>query len=408
MAAHSPGSGLQRAKRLLLRALAGLALLMLALAVLAWWLLRPARPDAFYATPAEVPAEPGELLRQQTFDRAVPQAARAWRILHTTTDAQGAPTLSSAIVLLAKNAPPGPRPVVLWTHGTTGAVPGCAPSLLEEPLANLPALAALLERGWLLVAPDYAGLATGGVHPYLIGEGEARSALDAVRAARRMPEAQAGPQTVAWGHSQGGHAALWTGLLAPTYAPDVVLAGVAAAAPASDLKPLIDAAQYTPVGRILSAYVMHAYAGTYADVRWDAYVSGALAGAMVRDMAGRCLAGPQALVLAAQSLALRGSVFSAPPTGGALGSRLAQNTPDGPISQPLLIAQGEADELVLPTVQAQWAARRCAAGQALEYRRYPGLDHLSLVAPGSPFFADLARWTEERFAGKSWTAACPK
>jgi Secretory lipase len=408
MAAHGVGSDPQPASRLLQRGLAGVALLVLALAVLAWWLLRPARPDAFYAAPTEVPTEPGALLRQQPFNRAMPASANAWRILYTTTDAQGAPALSSAIGLLAKNASPGPRPVVLWTHGTTGAVPGCAPSLLDEPLANLPALAALLDRGWLLVAPDYAGLATGGVHPYLIGEGQARSALDAVRAARRMPEMRAGPQTVVWGHSQGGHAALWTGLLAPAYAPDVVLAGVAAAAPASDLKPLIDAAQHTPVGRILSAYVMHAYAGTYADVRWDAYVDGPLAGPVARDMAGRCLAGSQALVLAAQSLALGGSIFSAPPTGGALGARLAQNTPDGPIAQPLLIAQGEADELVLPAVQAQWMARRCAAGQALEYRAYPGIDHLGVVAAESPFSAELARWTEDRFAGRPWSAACPR
>jgi hypothetical protein len=33
----------------------------------------------------------------------------------------------------------------------------------------------------------------------------------------------------------GGHAALWTGILAPTYAPDVTLDGVAALAPAGNL-----------------------------------------------------------------------------------------------------------------------------------------------------------------------------
>ena len=54
-----------------------------------------------------------------------------------------------------------------------------------------------------------------------------------------------------WGHSQGGHAALWTGIVAPTYASDVPIAGVAAAAPASDLKPLLDTVQHTRVGRLL-------------------------------------------------------------------------------------------------------------------------------------------------------------
>ncbi len=397
--------------RRLAHILAWLVVALLALLVVAatvgWKLARPAAPDGFYTPPAAVPAEPGALLRQEPFDRQLPAGARAWRILYTTTDAQGAPALSSAIVMLSRSAPDGPRPVVAWMHGTTGAVPGCAPSLLADPFANVPALAPLLEHGWLFVATDYAGLATDGPHAYLIGEGEARSALDAVRAARRLQEARAGAQTVVWGHSQGGHAALWAGILAPTYAPDVPLAGIAAAAPASDLRPLIDAVQHTLVGRIMTSYVVRAYAGTYPDVRWADYVAGPWARLAARDMADRCLAGRQALYSAIQALTLGGTIFSADPRGGPLGARLAQNTPDRPLPQPLLVAQGESDDLVLPDVQSHWVARRCAAGQAVEYRRYPGLDHLSLVAPDAPFGADLVRWTEDRFAGRSAPAGCP-
>jgi hypothetical protein len=51
----------------------------------------------------------------------------------------------------------------------------------------------------------------GGVHPYLIGEGEVRTALDSVRAARQMVELTLDMRTVVWGHSQGGHAGLWAG-----------------------------------------------------------------------------------------------------------------------------------------------------------------------------------------------------
>lgn len=202
-------------------------------------------PDAFYAAPASLPIGPGALLRTEPFDRGVPANAHAWRVLYTTTDAHGAAALSSALVMLAKDAPAGPRRVVNWTHGTTGAARGCAPSMLAEPFANMPGLAGLLERGWLLVATDYAGLATADAHPYLIGEGEAHSALDALRAVRRMPEVKVAERTVVWGHSQGGHAALWTGIVAPGYAPELVIAGVAAAAPASDLRPMIDAVQHT-------------------------------------------------------------------------------------------------------------------------------------------------------------------
>lgn len=37
--------------------------------------------------------------------------------------------------------------------------------------------------------------------------------------------------TVVWGHSQGGRAALWTGALAPGYAPELDVVGVAALVP---------------------------------------------------------------------------------------------------------------------------------------------------------------------------------
>lgn len=379
--------------------------LLLALA-LAWWISLPSEPDAFYAAPQARPAPPGALLRQATFARDVPAGTRAWRILYATTDGNGRPATASAIVMVSERAPSGPRPVISWTHGTTGAATGCAPSLLAHPFANVPALPALLEQGWIYLATDYAGLGTAGPHPYLIGEGEARSTLDAVRALRHVQGVTPGRATVVWGHSQGGHAALWTGILAPSYAPDVELLGVAAIAPASDLRPLLEAAQHTPVGRILSAYVLRSYGAIHDDVALHGYAS-APKRLLARDMARRCLAGPGALLLVGEALLAGGTLFATPPSTGPLGARLAQDTPSRAIGVPLLVAQGAADELVLPGVQARFVRERCAAGQALEYRLYPGRDHLSIVAPGSPLHEDLVRWSRDRFRHASWSAACP-
>lgn len=391
---------LRRLPRLLAWAAAALACAIAA----AWWAARPRAPDAFYAAPAVPPERPGVLLRQEPFVHRVPAGVRGWRILYATTRDDGTPAVASAIVLVAARPAPGPRPVVAWTHGTTGVVPGCAPSLLDDPFANVPALQALLDEGWAWVATDYVGQGTPGPHPYLIGEGQARSALDGVRAARQLAEAGVGERTVVWGHSQGGNAALWTGILAPGYAPDVPLAGVAALAPASDLLALIDRIQHTPVGRIMSAFVLRAYAEAYPDVRPDAYLRGPLAALLAHDIAGRCLAGAPALFSVAEAMVLGGTVFGPPPGSGPLGARLAQNTPDRPLPQPLLLAQGAADDLVLPDIQDAFVRRRCAAGQALDYRRYAGRDHLSLLAADAPLPADLMRWTRDRFAG---TAAAP-
>ncbi len=392
----------------LVRFLGWLALALALVAIGGWWGSRPDAPDAFYTAP-DAPAaptkRPGVLLRHEPFARQVPPGTRAWRLLYTTTRADGVPALASAIVMVSARAAAGPRPVVAWAHGTTGVEPGCAPSLLGDPFANVPALQALLDQGWVYVATDYAGQGTPGPHPYLIGEGQARSVLDSVRAARQLPELGAGDTTVVWGHSQGGNAALWTGILAPAYAPDVPLAGVAALAPATDLRPLIAEIQHTLVGRIMSSFVLRAYSQAYPDVAFDAQVRGA-ARWLAHDVADRCLAGPRALFSVAESLVLGGSIFSTPPDSGALGERLAQNTPDRPLPQPLLIAQGLADDLVLPQVQAAFVARRCAAGQGMTFRRYAGRDHLSLVAPDSPLTADLVGWTRERFGAAPEPAGC--
>ena len=42
----------------------------------------------------------------------------------------------------------------------------------------------LLSQGYVVVATDYPGLGTDGIHPYLIGESAGRAVLDSVRAAR--------------------------------------------------------------------------------------------------------------------------------------------------------------------------------------------------------------------------------
>ena len=386
-------------------AVAGVLAVMVALAA---WLARPARPGAFYRMDT-VQGVPGQLLRAERVTLDGVGDARIWRFLYVTTRDDGTRALASGLALAPAESATAASgdDVVLWMHGTTGVAPGCAPSLLAHPFAHAPALPEALARGWRVVAPDYPGLGVGGrLHGYLIGTDEARSGLDAVRAARDLPGFGPPSSIVAWGHSQGGHAALWVGIEGPTYAPELPLAGVAAMAPASDLRALVRAAQGSLVGRILSSYIVAAYA---ADDPAIAAHSPVRPGArqLADAMAGQCLAGRGALWALVESALARGSVFDADPGTGELGRQLARNTPDRPIAVPLLIAQGGADELVRPSIQRAFVRSRCAAGQALAYRTYPGRDHLSLVAPDSPLVPDLLAWTADRFAGRPAATACP-
>ena len=372
------------------------AALLLALAGTWWWSM-PTRGDAFFAPPARVPPAAGALLRSDAYTHDIPANGRAWRILYTTRDAHGAPALSSALVVVPK-AGPGPFPVVAWTHGTTGAVPGCGPLPLGLPFANVPAFPQAIDAGWAFVATDYAGMAAPGVAPYLVGLGEARSTLDALRAARQLPDVLLADATVVWGHSQGGHAALWTGSEWPRYAPELQLLGIAAAAPATDLPALLSAIADEPVGRIMGAFALRAYADTYDEVTFAAETRWATRW-LARDMSARCLAGKQALVSVGEALLAGGSIFDGPPTDGAFGERLRQNIPPPLPHLSAWIAQGDRDTLVLPDIQRGYVQRACAAGAKLDYREYRGEDHLSLVKADGPYARDLLAWTRARFAG---------
>ena len=375
-------------------------------AFVAWWAARPATPDAFYLPPDSSPQKPGVLLRREPFERKVPPGSIAWRILYSTLGMDGHPAVASAIVMMSRQAPEGSRPVIAYAHGTTGVMPGCAPSLLRNPFENVPALQELLRRGWIYLATDYVGQGVAGPHPYLIGEGEARSVLDAIRALRQMKDLRAGDQTVVWGHSQGGNAALWTGILAPSYAPEIPISGVAALSPATNLPALVDADQYTVVGRLLSSMILRAYSDVYRDVEFDAYARG-WKRLVARDMSARCLAVPEALISVAESMVAGRTIYNASsPISGPLGRRLAENTPDRPVSQPLLIAQGLTDDLVPPGIQSQFVSRLCGEGQSLEYRRYAGRNHVSVIAGDSPLSGDLLAWTQDRLSGIPPSGGC--
>ncbi len=363
--------------------------------------------DAFYDSPADVPAEPGRLLRSEEFTRTIRDDAEAWRILYTTTRAEGEPALASALVVVPAERDAGPMPVIALAHGTTGVDRTCAPSVLDDPFAAgaFFALDGVIERGWALVATDYIGLGTEGGHPYLVGEPTGRSVLDSVRAARELDGVELAEDTVVWGHSQGGGAALWTGGLAPTYGPDVGLIGVAALAPASDVVGLADTLGDVAVGSIFANYVLHGYANAYDDVRVADYVR-PVARTVFDEAVGRCLSEPSALVSAIGSVALGDSVFSRDLASGPLLQRLEENVPTLPIEAPVLIAQGGADGLIVPTMQDNYVTSRCAAGQPIDYRTYPGLDHIPLVEADSPLLPDLFAWTEARFAGQADEPTC--
>ena len=212
-------------------------------------------------------------------------------------------------------------------------------------------------------------------------------------------------QLVVWGHSQGGNAALWTGVLAGDYASDLTIDGVAALAPASDLVPLAKRVQGKAAGTVVSVYFLTAYANTYDDVRVDDYVR---PGARVqeREAAERCLTDPG---LAASVIAASGgeSIFGTDLSSGPLGGRLRENTPTADMGgAPLLVAGGTADEVINIAINEGWIAKQCAAGHKLDFRTYPDRSHMGVLEADSPLTEELTTWTADRFAGKPAASTC--
>lgn len=156
---------------------------------------------------------------------------------YNMTNVQGKTAEATALVLF----PDAPQPkdgyrIVVWEHGTVGAGDDCAPSKnIIHPrfkiLAN-----SLLAAGYVIVAPDYEGLGTKGVHPYLNLSSAAQSAIFAVKAAKAHYGTKLNGEWMSIGQSQGGHASLGTAEFANT---DTSYKGAVAGAPASSLGQII-------------------------------------------------------------------------------------------------------------------------------------------------------------------------
>jgi pimeloyl-ACP methyl ester carboxylesterase len=133
-------------------------------------------------------------------------------IFHPTTGPKGESTNASGAVMVPGGAGcPGPYPLLSYSRGTDL---DRNRSMTTPDDRETQAVAAFFAaRGWVVVASDYLGYArsTFPYHPYLHAESEARTGIDALRAARmllsRLGVAESGRLAVI-GYSQGGHAAL--------------------------------------------------------------------------------------------------------------------------------------------------------------------------------------------------------
>jgi acetyl esterase/lipase len=354
----------------------------------------------------EAVAAPGRLISAEPLPEAsadgLPEAARAWRIRYETRDWQGRPTESTGMVIAPAGAA-GDRPVLAWQHGTVGVTEPCAVSDKPYRFAQIPGLAAMIARGWVVVATDYPGLGTRGPHAYLDPDSAGHAALDAVAAAGQIAAAGAGRRYALWGHSQGGHASLAAAERARDGLADHELVAVAAASPPTDLLANFGAAE-VPIRSFLSAFAAKSWEQAFEYSL--ATLGNRTTQNLVRKIGARCEGDPQSFVIKIDVLRLlnrlgRLNMAEIEPWR----TRLAASAVGAaPVGVPMLVSQGDADNLVAPAVTRDFVARACARGERLRYIEVPGGDHA-----GNPkaVESEVVAWLADRFAGGPAPTDCP-
>jgi len=155
-------------------------------------------------------------------------------ILHPTAGPKGEATdASGAVMVPTGEGCPGPYPLLSYSRGTDL---DRSRSMANPDDRETQAVAAFFAaRGWVVVASDYLGYARSSFpyHPYLHAESEARTGIDALRAARTLLAGLGVPESgrlAVVGYSQGGHAALAIQRAIERDRPDGVYAPLATSA----------------------------------------------------------------------------------------------------------------------------------------------------------------------------------
>lgn len=365
--------------------------------------------DPFYAAPKPLPkVAPGTILRSRPVTvrgLGLPLPVSAWQVLYRSTDAQGRPNaVSGTVAVLQDGRPAAGRPLVAYNIGTHGLASQCAPSYLVrlgvDPEEML--MGGVLARGWAIMVTDYEGLGTPGPHTYTSGLATGHAVLDGARAALRLPDAGLDPKTPVgiWGYSEGGLASTWAAELAPAYAPDLDLKGVAAGGVPADLSNIGRKIDGGPLAGFLLA----------AAVGLDRANPGLRLGALLNDegkaaaktIAGQCVA-QWTVQFANHDLAEYTRVPN-PLDVPRVSRIIAKNKlGGGRPAAPMHIYESVNDEFIPVGDVRELAKTYCAKGVVVQYTEEPNSEHISLAAQGSTAALD---WLEGRFAGATAPSTC--
>lgn len=333
---------------------------------------------------------------------SVAGAARAYRILYSTTDQHNSPAVSTAAVFVPKGeAPPGGWPVIAWAHGTVGLGDDCTPSAQPRSARDNEYLSHWLDQGYVVVGSDYTGLGTPGLMSYLNSVATAHAIIDSVIAAHHM-NLPLSPKWALVGQSQGGAAAVASARWATEFSKGSGLdyRGVVATGTPANIDDVIitagpDMVLPPGLGPIASAYTAYILAG-FRELRPDVNSVLTPAGLTAADQAETLCTAP----LSAAVAGLTPPQFFSAPLASLPGMRGAladfMGTPVTGYDRPIFLGVGLKDRDVPPSSTLKFADQLKANGQDVALYVYPEDDHSSTVLTS---MADSTPFLQAQFAG---------
>ena len=392
--------------------------------------LRPARAAPTRVAPSQDPfytyskpldqSSPGAVLNQRpvqlAFGAGNSTPIHAEQLLYRTTDQQGQPAVTVTTVIQPTPVPVLPR-IVDYLSFYDGLGSKCDPSYTlaggdpgdstyaQEAEEEELLITWYLAHGDIVTVPDFEGTNLAWMTGHLSGYG----ALDAVRATETY--LKVGPRTPVGlsGYSGGSVAADWASELAPAYAPDVNLVGVAeGGVPANyfdHFAYINGTAEYSAAipGELLGLSRAYGVDLTRVDpVTHQGVYLTATGLKVVNAESDTCIASDfgkyQVTIADIMQPAYRDLAHVAP-FSSMLGDQTMGTAATHP-SEPLFIGMGNADgkgDGAMSAVDAKALARHyCSERVPVDYQEYPGASHIEAAAFFEP---QTGPFLQARFAG---------
>ena len=226
-----------------------------------------------------------------------------------------------------------------------------------------------------------------------------------MRATQQFKNSGASNRFAVWGHSEGGHAALFTGQLAQRYAPELKLVGVAAAAPATYLVDLFEDDAKTEQDLIAMALLSwtrleNVAPATIVEPDVMAAFKATALGCLTSIAQFEALEKDAKRLQAARFLKIDPTKTS--PWKGIM----VRNSPgQARAGAPVFIAQGTADTTVDPQVTKRFAKALCAKGERVAFVELPGVSHVFAARDSAP---TAIKWMNDRFKGVPAPSSCQR